>query len=162
MPLGAGFCRSGSSPAGFGSPDVAPINVIVPLPDPVTGASQTGRLINYSQQGSDYAFTSDGRISGMTTMQQNVLLALLNAQIFYGLEDQGPNFQRIIAGRVQNALATFIRQKWIVLVGVDIAQPSSNPDASGVTVRWRDLTIAPTSRNATTTPGTYSTAIPST
>lgn len=159
MSKGAGFAPAGFSPAGFGAPDAAPVTQTVPFPDPLTGKAQTGALINY--QTGDYVMTADGRVAGMGSMQQLVLLALLNAQIFKGLETKGPNFQRQVASRVTAALAYLLRQKWIAVASVTVSggNPSS-PDAAGVVVNWRDLTMAQSGTVATKTPNTFQTTVP--
>jgi hypothetical protein len=157
---GAGFTGAGLTPAGFGSPVAAAINIQVPLPDQLTSKGQTGRLI--SLQTGDYVFTSDGRIAGMTTMQQLVMLALLNGNILIGIQDKFDNFQRAIAARVQNALNPYVRPGWIAVDGVDVVEPEGSPDAAGITVRWRDLTMPASASNATTTPNSFTTAIPTT
>lgn len=137
------------------------VNVQVPLPDPLTGVSQANRLINPVT--GDYVFTADGRVAGMTAQQQNVLLALLNANLFVGLYDKGDGFQRKIANRVQTALNPLIRPGWIVLLGVDIVEPGSgSPDAAGIYVKWQDLTMVAPGSNANRTQTTFTTAIPTT
>jgi hypothetical protein len=139
MPKGAGFCSAGTSPAGFGLPDVAAVNVPSPLPDGLTGAPLTGRFINYTV--GDYVFSSDGRINGMSTVQQLVLLALLDGNILSGLDRKLPNYQRTIANRVQTALNPIILKGWCQLIAVTITDPSNNPDATAAYVKWKDLTL---------------------
>jgi hypothetical protein len=159
---GAGFCPAGFSPAGWGSLTPASVNSPLPLPDPHTGLSLTGRLLNYQQGGSDYVFTPDGRVSGMRTMQQLVLIALLNANIFSNIGTQGPNIQRLVAGRVQSALNPFLKQKWIALVRCDVASGSSNPNALAVDVVWRDLTMPAPTSSAQGAPNVFTTSLPTT
>jgi hypothetical protein len=157
--VGAGFQKAGFSPAGIGSPSPAAVNQTVPLPDPLTGLGQTCRLINY--QTGDYSFTADGRVQGMSSVQQLVLLALMDSNLFRGIEDKGNGFQRKLAAAVQNQLASFIRQGWVQLMSVDFANASAgSPDAAGVLVRWRDLTIPNLSANGTTAQNTFTITIP--
>jgi hypothetical protein len=159
---GAGMAGAGLSSAGYGLSGTGAANIVVPLPDPLTGKSLTGRLINFQNGGSDYVFTADGRVSGMPTVQQLVLLALMDPNVLQGIQDQGPNFQRQVAGRVQRALSPFIRKGWVALVGLQIVQPQNSPNAAAIFVQWKDLTLAAPGRNATTTSNTFTTAIPTT
>jgi hypothetical protein len=161
MPRGAGLAPAGFSPAGFGAVDIGAPNNQSPLPDPKTGLPQANRLINAVT--GDYTFTADGRVAGMTAQQQNVLLALLNGNIFAGLYDKGDGFQRKIANRVQTALNPYIRPGWIALLGVDVVEPGSgSPDAAGIYVKWQDLTMPAPGSNTNSSPNTFTTVIPTT
>ena len=139
MSRGAGFCPAGRAPCGFGTPDSAAINVAVPLPNSFTGEPLTGRYIDYTI--GDYVFSSDGRLNGMSTVQQLVMLALLDGNILAGLDRKFPNYQRTIANRVQTALNPLILKGWCQLLAVNITDPSSNPDATAAYVQWKDLTL---------------------
>jgi hypothetical protein len=157
--LGAGFAKAGTSPAGFGAPSVAPVNQTTPFPDPLTGLGQTGALINY--QTGDYVYTADGRVAGMSSVPQLVLIALMNGNIFAGLLDKTPDYPRQVATRVQTALSSFIRQGWVALVSVDVVEAGSgSPDAAGVNVRWRDLTAPAPGSGARVAQTTLTTTIP--
>ena len=158
MSKGCGFCPCGTAPAGWGTPDLGLVNVPSPLPDPLTKVPLTGRFIDYTT--GDYEFSADGRIAGMSTVQQLVLLALLNGNIFAGIAVKLPNYQRTIANRVQTALNPIIQKGWLELVTVSVVDPDTSPDASGILVKWRDLTLTAPGANPTNSQTVFSTAIP--
>lgn len=135
MPVGAGLFPAGRFPAGFGQPETAPPPPTAALPDTSTGLSLTGRFIN--QQTKDYVFLPDGRLQGMQTVQQLVLLAINNIDLSTILE-KGPNFQRNLASRVQAALSDLISRGLVQLLQVVVTQPG--PDSGLATAYWRDLT----------------------
>ena len=159
MSKGAGFCPAGFAPAGFGTPTVAAINIQSPLPDAFTGQPLTGRYIDYTV--GDYVFSPDGRIAGMATVQQLVLLALLDGNILSGLDRKFPNYQRTVANRVQTALSPIIVKGWCQLLGVTITDPSNNPDATAVYVKWKDLTLTAPNAQPQLTQNVFSSPIPS-
>jgi hypothetical protein len=158
MPKGVGIGPAGFFPAGWGLPDVGPPNIDPPLPDPLTGGTLACRLIDYTV--GDYVFSPDGRIAGMNAQQQNVMLALLDGNIFAGLTVKGPNYQRQVADRVTTALNPLISRGWVQLLKVLISDPGENPDATGTVVVWRDLTLASPATGQTRTPNEFQTAIP--
>lgn len=136
MPTGAGKAPAGSSLAGYGVIDSAPPPGIVPLPDTRSGLPQTGRLIN--QQTGDYVFTADGRLEGMPTVNQLVLIAIRNNIDLSTLQEKGPNFANTLTSLVQNALSALITAKLVLLSSVTVLQP--NPDAGVAIANWLDLT----------------------
>ena len=85
----------------------------------------------------DYVFTADGRLEGMTTVQQLVLLAILDID-FSTLTEKGPNFQNVLAALVSTALAPLVRQKLVRIKQVIVLEPSQ--DAGLASVDWIDLT----------------------
>lgn len=140
MPIGAGLFPAGFSPAGYGVIDAPPVPIVVPLPDYRTGLSDTGRYL--SQTTSDYGFTADGRVQGMPTVNQLVLLAIRNNIDFSSLPVKGPNFSATLTNIVQSALADLITRKLVLLVSVVVAPtgPGTNPDAGMAVASWVDLT----------------------
>jgi hypothetical protein len=149
MPIGAGLFPAGVFPAGFGQPEQAPAPATAVLPDPKTGLSLTGRLIN--QQTGDYVFTADGRLEGMATVQQLVLLAIDNIDLST-VQQKGPNFQRALANRVQVALADLVTRGLVQILSVTVTS-QGNPDAGIAILSWRDLTQGPRSEALTTPVG---------
>jgi hypothetical protein len=135
MGTGAGTSPAGSSVAGVGVIDSAPQPGVVPLPDQFTGLSQTGRFID--QQTGDYIFTTDGRVVGMQTVPQLVLIALQDVDLSR-IQQKGPNFSQFLASVVQDALGDLIAQRLVLLLGVTVLEP--NPDAGVALVSWKDLT----------------------
>jgi hypothetical protein len=136
MPIGAGLAPAGTSLAGFGVVDAAPIPNFLPLPDQRSGLSDSGRLIN--QTTGDYSFLPDGRLQGMPTVNQLVLLAILNNIDLSTLTEKGPNFAKTLTALVQTALADLIQRKFILLTSVVVTQPTQD---SGLAVaNWLDLT----------------------
>lgn len=160
MPIGAGFAPAGSSAAGYGVPDAAPIPGIAPLPDTKTGLSQTGRFIDPVTK--DYAFGPDGRLYGMATVPQLVQLAITTTrgssavpdlgEEFTKIQEKGPAFPRQLASSVGNCLSDLVKRKLVQVVSVVATEPSArgNPDAGIATLKWLDMT---TGREMDTTVG---------
>jgi hypothetical protein len=148
MPIGAGYAPAGTSSAGYGVPDAAAVPNNAILPAILTGLPQTGRYIN--PQTGDYVFTSDGRLMGMDTVPQLVLLALTTTlgssalpalgETFTLIREQGPNFGQQLTATVNAALADLVRRKFVKVNSVTTQQSPSNPDAGTVLVKWSDLT----------------------
>jgi hypothetical protein len=136
MPIGAGLFPAGLFPAGFGQPEQAGPPATALLPDPSTGQTQTGRLIN--QQTGDYVFTADGRLEGMATVSQLVLLAIKNIDLSQ-IQQKGPGFERALAARVQAAVADLVTRGLVQIISV-VQAATSNPDAGIAVLTWRDLT----------------------
>jgi hypothetical protein len=148
MPTGAGYAPAGTSSAGYGVPDSAAVPNNAILPAILTGLPQTGRSIN--PQTGDYVFTTDGRLMGMDTVPQLVILALTTTlgssvlptlgQAFTLIREQGPNFSQQLTATVNAALADLVRRKFVAVKSVTVQQPPSNPDAGTCLVKWTDLT----------------------
>lgn len=139
MPVGAGGCPAGTSQAGYGVVAGAPAPDETPLPDPSTGLSQTGRYID--QTTGDYTFTVDGRVQGMPTVYQLVLLAIENVKLS-SLTEKGPNYRQVVTAILQDALADLVASQQVEIrsiVVIDL-QPGQNPDATVAMLFWRDLT----------------------
>lgn len=147
MPLGAGLCPAGVAPAGYGVPDtVGPPNAVT-LPHPKTGQPMGGRAINAST--GDYVFMSDGRIQGMSNVQQLVLLAirtLLGTSVatdlgidLTGLQEKGPDFQRKLSTVIAKAFKPLVDQKFVRLDRVSVLS-TPNPDGAFAAIEWFDLT----------------------
>jgi hypothetical protein len=120
------------------------VNSLPPaLPDPQHGGqSATGRLLN--QQTGDYVMQADGRLQGMSTVNQLVLLAIRNTIDLSALTEKGPNFAQALTALVQVALAPLIAQKLVGLQSVQVLDGSKvlglNPSAGIAVVNWVDLT----------------------
>ncbi len=147
MPIGAGLCPAGASPAGYGVPDrVGPPNAVA-LPHPVTGLPQGGRYLD--PKTGDYVFTSDGRLQGMANVQQLVLLALRTTigssslptmgNAIARITEKGPDFQRQLATVIADAFAPIVNQKLARLDAVRVLD-TPNPDGAFAYVEWTDLT----------------------
>lgn len=139
MPVGAGLCPAGLSPAGYGTIDTAPAPNLVPLPDYLTGLPDGGRYV--SQKTGDYAFTADGRLQGMPNVYQLVLLAIANCD-FTSITEKGTSFNGQVVATVQGALAYLVSQKLIEVRRITVVdrQPNMNRDAAIALVDWLDLT----------------------
>jgi len=133
MPTGAGLSPAGTSVAGVGVLDSGPQPGVVPLPDPKSGAPQTGRFIN--QLTGDYEFTADGRVQGMSTVPQLVVIALQDIDLS-AIQEKGPNFKQHLASVIQDALGSLIAQGYLVLGPVTVLEP--NPDAGLAVFEWYD------------------------
>lgn len=151
MPVGAGGCPAGAVPAGYGSVDQAPAPVLVPLPDPITGLSDTGRAIapqNAAQGAGDYSFTPDGRLVGMPTVNQLVLLAIENLDLS-SITEKGANYAARVTALIQGALAPIVAQKLLLVRSISVL-PTPNPDGSIAMVYWTDLTKGTPQQTAVT------------
>ena len=147
--LGAGRFPIGTTPVGLGLPTALPPTPPAVLPDPTTGLSQTGRLID--QQTGDYVFTADGRLEGMGTVDQLVLLAIDNIDLSTVVE-KGRNFTQMISARVQAALSDLVSRGLVQIVSVRVSEPTV--DAGQAILSWRDLTEGPNSELLFTPIGT--------
>lgn len=146
MPIGAGFAPAGFSLAGIGVIDTAAAPNLIPLPDPKTGKSQTGRLLNApvpGVKGMDYAFTADGRLEGMPTVRQMVLIAVEDLD-FSVIQTKGPNFRKQVESIVTAALAPLTTQKLLLVKSVVVIDGSQdlglNPAAAMCLINFFDLT----------------------
>lgn len=152
MPLGAGLAPAGTSAAGYGVPDTAPITSTEILPDPVTGLSQPGRGFTQTAPGGPltYSFTADGRIAGMAQVPQLVTLAMktvlgsaVNSNLGLStasLQEQGANLAQQVQAVVTAAFAPIVAQKLVTLDSTSVVQLPDNPDRAGILVQWTDLT----------------------
>lgn len=148
MPIGAGYAPAGTSAAGYGVPDAATVPNNAVLPDLRTGLPQTGRFIN--PKTGDYVFTADGRLMGMDTVPQLVLLALMTTlgssaipglgEEFSKIQEKGPSFLQQITSKVNSALADLIQRKFVKVNSITVQEPPSNPDAGTCLIQWTDLT----------------------
>lgn len=146
--LGAGLGPAGFFAFGFSTNDAAATPAGAVFPDPATSASLTGRYIDASR--GTYTFTADGRTQGSSTVWQMMVLALKTVRGTSAVKSmgidlsrarvQGPSFQTQVVDAVRAACANMIRQKLVVILGVDFNTTVDNPDAASPTVRWRDLT----------------------
>jgi hypothetical protein len=135
MPIGAGLYPAGLGLAGYGTPAQAPFSLNAPLPDPTTGLSLTGRLIN--QKTGDYVMQADGRLQGMPTVEQLVLLAIENIDTS-DIQEKTPNLRAMLADRVEKSLAPLIRAKQVLIRQIVVVEP--NQDAVVALLDWVDLT----------------------
>jgi hypothetical protein len=152
MPTGAGLFPAGLSPAGFGLPETAAPSPIAPLPDLTTGLPQPGRLLVTQQAKGepntiDYQFGADGRLQGMSAVQQLVMLAIFNIDLST-LTEKGPNFPAKLQALVAAAIAPLVALKLVGVRSITINEPSS--DAGMATLSWVDLTAPPGSIQART------------
>ena len=148
MPIGAGKAPAGAASAGYGVPDAAYVPNSAILPDPKSGFAQTGRFINPIT--GDYQFTADGRLIGMGTVPQLVLIALETVKgssviptlgnTFQLVQEKGPSFLAQMRAVVNDALSDLIKTKMLQLVSVTTQEQPSNPDTGIVQVAWLDLT----------------------
>jgi hypothetical protein len=155
MPIGAGFAPAGTSSAGYGVPDAATVPNNSVLPDLRTGLPQTGRFINPAT--GDYVFTADGRLLGMDTVPQLVLLAMMTTlgssaiptlgQTYTQIQEKSRDFQQQMATAITSALADLIKRKFVKVNSITVQQPPSNPDAGMVLFQWTDLTTGLSYKN---------------
>lgn len=152
MPIGGGFAPGGTTPGGFGIPDVAGPIQFVPLIDPSTGIRQSGRFIDPKTK--DYRFLPDGRLQGMPTVMQMVQLAVLttlgsSAQTTLGIDltrvrDKNDSFAQAVTSTATDALAPIVKQGLIKINSIQVfgATPGElpNPDAGIGIVNFTDLT----------------------
>lgn len=79
----------------------------------------------------------DGRLQGMATVAQLVLIAIKNIDLS-SLTEKGPNFQGVLKSLVAAALAELVAQKKIRIKQVTVLEPTS--DSGFANVDWIDLT----------------------
>lgn len=147
---GAGFAGAGFFAAGFGSVDgaLAPSNAY--LPDPRTGQSLQGRLLDPAT--GDYKFTADGRIYGQTQAQQLVQLACETirgsaAVLTLGmdrsvLQERGRDLLATVQSMVQQAFDPIIAQGIVALNSVQVIDGPPMTDRAGILIQWTDLTTS--------------------
>jgi|SRR6185312_13570183 len=135
MPIGAGNFAAGSYPAGFGVPETSPNGPAAPLPSAATGAALPGRFIDQTTK--DYVMLGDGRLRGMPSVAQLVLLAIEGIDLSR-LTEKGPNFKGVLSSLVTTALAPLVAQKLVRVRQVTVLEPTR--DAGFAQVDWVDLT----------------------
>jgi hypothetical protein len=146
VPLGAGHAPAGTCPAGYGVIDVAPAPNLTALPDPKTGLSQTGRYLNapnaQTGKGMDYSFSADGRVQGMPTVYQMVLIAIENAN-FTQVQEKGPQWKTQLRTIVQNAVAYLVTSKQLQVKSIVVidGMVGQNPDGAIAILNWFDVTM---------------------
>jgi len=135
MPIGVGFFAAGLFPAGYGQPETLGQSPTSPLPDASTGGSLTGRYLD--QKTHDYVMLADGRLQGMQTVAQLVLIAIEDIDLST-LTEKGPNFKQALSTIVANSLAYLVAQKLVRIKQITVSQPGK--DQGIASVDWIDLT----------------------
>src|ERR1019366_3551405 len=129
MPIGVGFFAAGLFAAGYGEPETLGQSPTSPLPDASTGAPQTCRYINPVTN--DYVMLADGRLQGMTSVAQLVLIAIKDIDLST-LTEKGPNFKQAIASIVAGALAPLVAQKRVRIKQVVVLEPGKDQGLASV------------------------------
>lgn len=132
---GAGLFPAGLFPGGYGAPATVAATPASPLPDPSTGLSLTGRFIN--PQTNDFVMQADGRLQGMPTVAQLVLIAIKDIDLS-PLSEKGKNFKQALASLVSGALSQLVAQKLVRIKQVTVLEPTK--DSGFANVDWIDLT----------------------
>lgn len=135
--IGAAFSAAGLVPAGFGVPATGD--------QKAAGTPPTARFIDPAT--GDYEFGSDGRLRGMTGIEQRVQLAvrtllgssaLASLGIDLSLDRATDDVQRRVQNAVEQALASMVRSGEIAIVSVTVQRPL--PSRLVTRVSWTDLT----------------------
>lgn len=114
---GIGLQGAGTTSAGFGSPTRGAEEGGVILRDVKTGASFTGRQID--PRSGDYVLDENGRLLGMSTVQQLVQLAVMNAApALQEIERLDDGFERAASAILTTACAPIVQQGIIAVIGV--------------------------------------------
>jgi hypothetical protein len=137
MPTGAGLCPAGAAPYGFGTPDAAPIPGGRIFRNTRTGEGLTSRMLNPVT--GDYDVDAYGRITGMTSGQQLVALAIRNVAEprLRSIQVIGANFQRQVEEVLRVALAPIVARGLIAIVAILVERTGTS--RSFARLRWRDL-----------------------
>lgn len=145
---GAGIQKAGTTPAGAGTPSLAPVYAGVILRDDNTGMVAQCRLIDPAL--GTYVFDSFGRPKGTTEVRQLVLLAaktVLGSSAMTSLGNSifevktiGPTFQRDIADRLRTAFAPIVARGLMRINNIDVQQMPDNRSRGIAVLRWTDTT----------------------
>lgn len=146
MPTGLGRAPLGTSPYGFGTPDAAPVLGGAPLVRPADGGRPGSRSIDPAT--GQYVYGADGRIEGMSDMQQMVYLAVkTDAGSAWDpslgddrsqLRDVTVNFAQRREASLRTALAHLTGPGLITILSVDVVRVGES--RVDTTLRWKDLT----------------------
>jgi hypothetical protein len=149
---GFGVQPAGTSPAGWGTPDLADVPCGAVLRDPATGASTGSRKVDPLTR--DYAMDGCGRILGEDDTRHLVQMALRtlkasSAMRSLGLDTTGlqritGDFERRLTGAVSNAVAHIVVAGRIEVLGISEYRAGARGGLQEGRVyarfRWRDLT----------------------
>jgi hypothetical protein len=148
---GFGLQPAGTSSAGFGSPTRGASEGGVTLRDTFTGDSFGGRQIN--PKTGDYVLDANGRLLGMSNVQQLVQLAVMNAgPALQEIDRITDSFAQEAGAILAAAVAPIARQGFIAVVGVqDVRLATRDGLRQGqaqFAFLWRDLTTDTEQRTA--------------
>ncbi len=145
--MGFGSSGFGSSPYGLGTPSDTDPNGGAILRNAFTAKSQGSRRINpYTR---DYVLDAFGRIEGMDTVQQLVLLAVSTELGSSSMTELGhdlksidritTNFERRVDSVLREALAQVIADRLVEVQGIKVTRLQPQGRAF-IQLVWRDLT----------------------
>ncbi len=145
MPTGFGVASIGTTVAGYGGVDAAPIQQQKILIDANTGLAQNARKIDPST--GDYVRDIYGAVQGMSGVQQMVLMragTLLNSSAMVGLGMQGPtgvigaNIIPRLEDEIRLAMKDIVDSGLIKIMGVTVTRLPGQPIRRAF--QWKDLT----------------------
>lgn len=140
---GIGFQPAGTSPAGVGAPDQTemPSNVVLPDQLDLT-VGHGGRRIDPKTR--DYVMTEDGRLEGMSDVQQLVYIAVANAgPQLQEIEKLDGMFETAVESVLTAAVAHITALGLIEIIGVSTRKNDEGglePGQAVTLFRWKDLT----------------------
>ncbi len=151
---GFGVQPAGTSPAGWGTPDLADIPGGAVLRDPATGKSLGSRKIDSRSR--DYELDENGRILGEADVRHLVRMALTTVRDSsvlrsFGLNTTGMSritgdFERRLLGAVTDAVRHLVTGGQIEVLGISQYRAGVNGGLREGQVyarfRWRDLTTS--------------------
>ena len=150
---GFGVQPAGTTPAGFGTPDLADVPGGALLRDTATGKSLGSRKIDSRSR--NYEMDENGRILGETDVRHLVRMAITtvkgsSAVLPFGLDSSGSritgDFQRRLLGDITAAVKHLITGGFMEVLGVSQYRAGARDGLREGQVyarfRWRDLTTS--------------------
>ncbi len=139
---GIGLQPAGATPGGFGEPSQQGLGTNVVLPDEKIGGSHGSRKIDPITRG--YVMNDDGRLVGMSNVQQMVQLAVMKAGPRLAEIDRlDGGFKNEMLKALTGAMSVLVNQGIIEIVGVTVRMNSADGLKQGqatVLFNWRDRT----------------------
>lgn len=138
--LGAGTQPAGTSAAGYG---VAPQQIVGPspvvFPDPQTGLSDTGRLIDVAT--GEFLFTTAGLAQGCSTVYQLIVLAAADLD-FSELDVDSPDARTKFVQIIEDGMDGIVNQGLMAIVAIPVTPiVNAAEQVTGYTgtMQWLDL-----------------------
>lgn len=142
---GVGLQPAGLTPAGVGTPALAPFTAGTVQRSAVNGLSTGARSIDPKTK--QYVFDANGRVTGMTSTQQLVQLAVSTTlgssavrtlgQSLAKIDRITSNFTRRITDVYTLALGDLVARRLIAIKSIDVQQVQGS--RAFVLIKWADL-----------------------
>jgi hypothetical protein len=142
---GFGIQPAGLSPAGVGTPATAPANSGFALRNAFDGSAAGSRKLDPATN--QYAIDSYGRVTGMSSAQQLVQLAIKTdkgssavrklGNELYKIDRITDNFNRRVNDVITNALTDLVNRKLIAITSIEAQQVQGS--RAFIIIKWTDL-----------------------